>query len=191
MTTVISALGRRQSQAATAGPFTALSVPPVMMSSMVPSFPSYTGLCSLACFRRSSAISSCCCCLFFWAWTCAQVRAGRVGGYLCSLLCCLARHKALFSCWVNTGWVPSHSTVTLGSCCLASSASCFSLIACSCFFLSSFSSTASCWQESSQQQVAQINQGWLLCLAKGSKARHRNTNSENVPAHRKCRALIL
>lgn len=35
-------------------------------------------------------------------------------------------------------------TGTLGSCCFASSASNFSLIACSCFFLSSFSSTASC-----------------------------------------------
>lgn len=33
---------------------------------------------------------------------------------------------------------------TLGSCCFASSASNFSLLACSCFFLSSFSSNASC-----------------------------------------------
>lgn len=34
---------------------------PVMMSSMVPSLPSYTGRWSLAWRRRSSAISSCCC----------------------------------------------------------------------------------------------------------------------------------
>lgn len=39
---------------------------PVMMSSMVPSLPSYTGRCSLAWRRRSSAISSCCCHLFRW-----------------------------------------------------------------------------------------------------------------------------
>lgn len=43
---------------------------PVIISSMVPSFPSYTGLCSLACRLLSSVIRSCCwcCLLLFWTW---------------------------------------------------------------------------------------------------------------------------
>lgn len=54
-----------------------------------------------------------------------------------------------------------HSNCTLGSCCLASWASNFSLIASSCFFLCSFSSNASCGAKKNVtghlQEIVQVN----------------------------------
>lgn len=141
MTTVIRDLGPPELLAPTLGLLRVLPVPPVMMSSMVPSFPSYTGRWSLACRRRSSAISSCCCCLFFWAWTWTSAED------ICTVRCALWNTTKLYLA-PNKQRVAFIQHVrmnrTLGSCCLASSASNFSLIACSCFFLCSFSSTASC-----------------------------------------------
>lgn len=146
MTTVILGLGRPGLPAPRRGLFKVLSVPPVMMSSIVPSLPSYTGRWSLACRLRSSAISSCCCCLFFWAWTWTSGR-----GYLYCSLCFLNTTKLYLALSKHLiGFIQlsrMHSDCTLGSCCLASWASNFSLIACSCFFLCSFCSTASCWDE--------------------------------------------
>lgn len=47
---------------------------------------------------------------------------------------------------------------TLGSCCLASWASNFSLMASSCFFFSSFSSTASCWEGRKMNYSSDLSQ---------------------------------
>lgn len=167
MTTVIRDLGRPELLAPTLGLFRVLSVPPVMMSSIVPSFPSYTGRWSLACRLRSSAISSCCCCLFFWAWTCTSAED------ICTVRCAFWHTTKLYLalnkhriCFIQLRCM----NCTLGSRCLASSASNFSLIACSCFFLCSFASSASCWEETKvtsvrQETEAQINQSECTSVA--------------------------
>lgn len=161
MTTVILGLRRPGLLAPTWALLKVLSGPPVIMSSIVPSLPSYTGRWSLACRLRSSAISSCCCCLFFWAWTWTS------GEESCTVHCAcwhftkfylaLSKHLIAFSQLSRL-----HLGRTLGSCCLASWANNFSLIACSCFFLCSFSSTASCWGDKKARSwqpetVAQMN----------------------------------
>lgn len=76
------------------------------------------------------------------------------------------------------------SGCTLGSCCLASSASCFSLMACSCFFLSSFSSTASCWWE--ERPHAQINQESVFGWRKPGR-----TGTQNVPTKTDCNSPAM
>lgn len=144
MTTVILSLGTPVLPPFTRAPLMGLSLPPVMMSSIVPSLPSYTGRWSLACRLRNSAISSCCCCLFFWAWTCTSREDMHTVHcafwHTTRLYLALSKHLRGF---IQLGCI--HLDCTLGSCCLASWASNFSRIASSCFFLRSFCSTASCW----------------------------------------------
>lgn len=104
MTTVILDLGGSGLQAPAWGLFRVLSGPPVMMSSIVPSLPSYTGRWSLACRLRSSVISSCCCCFFFWPWTCRPVDRIFV---LFTVL--LGTPRRFIQHWVNMGWISSSS----------------------------------------------------------------------------------
>lgn len=137
---------------------------PVMMSSIAPSFPSYTCLLSFPWRLRSSVISSCCCRfpLCDGDWERRTDRIGNEGS---------RRHTATLRCISVRLETPQRSevgglTLVSSSCC--SSCSIFSSNICSWRLLCSFSSSAS-WQENSGRTLFSptLHIAWTLSPPEG------------------------